>query len=161
MSFSSVYVQENSDSMPYFPTKSLNQINALLITEGDLLQKLSQLNISKTTGPDKIHAWILKEGRFGLCKPLLMLFNLSLKCGILPTGWKQAFVTPIFKKGSWYDPNNYRPVSLTSQVCKVLESLVSERMTQFFMRHKLITQHQHGFTINWKILSDKSVDSLE
>ena len=69
--FSSVYVKENSDSLPHFPPRSLNQINLLSITEGDLLQKLSQPNISKTFGPDKIHAWILKEGRFGLCKPLL------------------------------------------------------------------------------------------
>ena len=116
--------------------------------------KLSQLNISKTTGPDKIHAWILKEGRFGLCKPLLMLFNLSLKCGKLPTEWKQAVVTPMFKKVSRYDPNNYHPVSLTSQVCKILESLVSERMSQFFMQHKLITQHQHGFTIGRSCLTN-------
>ena len=66
--------------MPHFPPGSLKQVNALSITEGDLLQKLAQLNISKTAGPDKLHAWILKEGCFGLCKPLLMLFNLSLKC---------------------------------------------------------------------------------
>ena len=52
--------------MPHFPLNSSYQIDALLITEGDLRQKLSQLNISKTTGPDKIHAWILKEGSFGL-----------------------------------------------------------------------------------------------
>ena len=96
--FSSVYVKENSDSMSHFPPRSSNYINALSITKGDLLQKLSQLNISKTVGPDKIHAWILKEGHFGLCKPLLMLFNLSLKCGKLPTEWKQALVTPIFKR---------------------------------------------------------------
>ena len=83
-----------------------------------------------------------------------MLFNLSLKCGKLPTEWKQALVTPIFKKGSWYDTNNYRPVSLTSLVCKVLESLVSEKMTQFFMQHKLITQHQHGFTTGRSCLTN-------
>ena len=41
-------------------------------------------------GPDKIHIWILKEGQLGLCKPLTMLFNLSLKSGKPPTAWKQA-----------------------------------------------------------------------
>ena len=80
------------------------------------MQRLSQLNTSKVTGPDKIHSWILKEGQYGLFKPLSMLYNLSLKCGKLLTEWKQALVTPIFKKGSLHDPNNYRPVSLTSQV---------------------------------------------
>ena len=60
--------------------------------------------------------------------------------------WKQANVTPIFKKGSRYDPNNYRPVSLTSQVCKILESFVSVSITNFLMQNKLITPYQHGFT---------------
>ena len=78
---------------------SHSQISSLVIAEEDLLQKLSQLNTSKAMGPDRIHTWILKEGRYGLCKPLLMLFNLSLKCGKLPTDWKQATVTPIFKRG--------------------------------------------------------------
>ena len=60
--------------MPDFPPRSHNQIDLLTIAEEDLLQKLSLLHTSKTTGPDRIHAWILKEGRYGLCKPLLMLF---------------------------------------------------------------------------------------
>ena len=107
---------------------------------------MSQLNISKAMDPDKIHAWILKEGRYGLYKPLSMLYNLSLKCGKLPTDWKQAIVTPIFKKGCRHDPNNYRPVSLTSQVCKVLEFFVSSSITNFLTQNNLITQHQHGFT---------------
>ena len=144
--FSSVYVKENVINVPDFPSRSHNQINSLIIAEEDLLQKLSQLNISKAMGPDKIHAWILKEGRYGLCKPLSMLYNLSLKCSKLPTDWKQAIVTPIFKKGCRHDPNNYRPVSLTSQVCKVLEFFVSSSITNFLTQNNLITQHQHGFT---------------
>ena len=140
-----MYVKENVTNVPDFPSRSHNQINSLIIAEEDLLQKLSQLNISKATGPDKIHAWILKEGRYGLCKPLSMLYNLSLKCGKLATDWKQAIVTPIFKKGCHYDPNNYCPVSLTSQVCKVLEFFVSGSITNFLAHNELITQHQHGF----------------
>ena len=141
-----MYIKENVNNIPVFSPRSFNQISSLSITEEDLLQRLSQLNTSKTTGPDKIHSWILKEGRYGLCKPLSMLYNLSLKCGKLPTEWKQALVTPIFKKGSRYDPNNYRPVSLTSQVCKVLKSFILSSISQFFTQNKLITQHQHGFT---------------
>ena len=144
--FSSVYVEEDTANVPDFPPRCLNRIDSLAITEEDLLLRLSQLNTSKATGPDRIHAWILKEGRYGLCKPLSMLYNLSLDCGKLPMDWKQANVTPIFKKGSRYDPNNYRPVSLTSQVCKILESFVSVSITNFLTQNKLITPYQHGFT---------------
>ena len=59
--------------MPDFPPRSHNQINLLTIAEEDLLHKLSQLNTSKATGPDGVHAWILNGGRYDLCKPLLIL----------------------------------------------------------------------------------------
>ena len=74
------------------------------------------------------------------------IYNLSLKCGQFPLDWKQVLVTPIFKNGFWYDPNSYRPVSLTSQVCKILESFVSSSITEFLTQYRLISQHQHGFT---------------
>ena len=49
---------------------------------------------------------------------LTHIFQQSLSTGVLPTQWKHAYVTPIFKKGAKTDPTNYRPVSLTSVVCK-------------------------------------------
>ena len=144
--FSGVYIKEDVTNIPEFPTRCGVHINSLSITEEDLLQKLSTLNTGKAMGPDKIHTWILKEGRQGLCKPLTMLFNLSLNSGNLPIEWKQALVTPIFKKGSRFDPNNYRPVSLTSQVCKVLEYFVSAFITKHLTQNSLVSQQQHGFT---------------
>ena len=123
--FNSVYIKEDASNIPEFATRSCNEINSL---SDDLL---SHLNTSKAMGPDKIHAWVLKEGRHGLRKPLSMLYNLSLKSGKFPSDWKQALVTPIFKKGSRYDPKNYRPVSLTSEVCKILESFVSSSISEF------------------------------
>jgi len=73
-----------------------------------------------------------------------ILFNLLLKTGELPIDWIQALVTPIFKKGSRYDANNYRPVSLTSQVCKVLEHFVSTFITRHLIQIYLLSQQQHG-----------------
>ena len=56
--------------------------------------------------------------------PLAKVFNLSLEEGIVPSEWKDANITPLFKKGSRNKPENYRPVSLTSVVCKLLETLI-------------------------------------
>ena len=55
--------------------------------------------------------------------PLARVFNLSLKEGVVPFEWKEANIIPLFKKGSRNKSENYRPVSLTSVICKLLERL--------------------------------------
>ena len=60
--------------------------------------------------------------------------------------WKMANTTPIFKKGSKTIPTNYRPVSLTSQVVKILESLIHFRIMQYLSENNIVTPYQHGFT---------------
>ena len=62
-----------------------------------------------------------------------------------PNEWKNANVTPIHKKGDRTDPSNYRPVSLTSQVCKVLESIIVDKITEHLTKNNLLNDAQHGF----------------
>ena len=59
--------------------------------------------------------------------------------------WKSATVSPIYKSGSKNDPANYRPISLTSQLCKVLESLMRDRIVRHLENNQLIGETQHGF----------------
>ena len=70
---------------------------------------------------------------------------MSLEERILPSEWKEANITPLFKEGSRNNPENYRPVSLTSVVCKLLETLIRDHMVEFLVKHKLINTFQHGF----------------
>ena len=77
-------------------------------------------------GPDMIPSFILKEFADILSAPLTIIFNKSLSEGRVPSDWRTAEVTPIFKKGDKTASCNYRPVSLTSIVCKVLESFVTD-----------------------------------
>ena len=74
-------------------------------------------------GPDGIPAIILKELCEELCLPMSIIFNKSISTGEIPKEWKVAEVTAIFKKGNKQEPGNYRPVSLTSISCKILESI--------------------------------------
>ena len=74
-----------------------------------------------------------------------MIFNRSLDDGIVPQGWKMANVTPVFKKGSRHDPDNYRPVSLTSHVGKLSESLIRDEMVSHLKNNELINKSQHRF----------------
>lgn len=78
-------------------------------------------------------------------KPLQVLFRKSLDTGELPEAWKTANVTPIFKKGTKGDPANYRPVSLTSVPCKLLESVVKDKIMAHLIENDLIRDSQHGF----------------
>ena len=77
--------------------------------------------------------------------PLARVFNLSLKEGVVPFEWKEANIIPLFKKGSRNKSENYRPVSLTSVICKLLERLIKDHMVDFLVKHKLLNSSQHGF----------------
>ena len=71
--------------------------------------------------------------------------NTSLTEKCLPQEWKDAKVSPIFKKGSRSTPGNYRPVSLTSIVCKLTESIIRDHVMQHLVKNELLTSCQHGF----------------
>ncbi len=74
-----------------------------------------------------------------------MLFQKSYNTGETPSDWKNANVTPIFKKGKKCKASNYRPVSLTSIVCKLMESIIKDDMTEYLESNKIIKNSQHGF----------------
>ena len=146
--FSSVFTKENKNNIPNtIPgEKSENTfLSDIIITEKAVLDKLNNLNTNKTPGADNIHPRVLKELSMSLSKPLTYLFNKSINDGQLPTDWKTANVSAIFKKGEKSDANNYRPVSLTSIVCKILESIIRDVLQNFFENQNLYSSCQHGF----------------
>ena len=85
---------------------------------------------------------------------LTELYNKSLKTGDVPEDWKLANVTPIFKKGKRSNSANYRPVSLTIILCKVLESLIRDKVIDHLNLYKLIKDTQHGFVKNRSCLTN-------
>jgi hypothetical protein len=80
-----------------------------------------------------------------LAKPLAIIFTNLLADECVPGMWKKANVCPIFKKGIKGDTGNYRPVSLTCVVGKVIESLLRDKILQHLVLNKLIRKSQHGF----------------
>jgi len=69
----------------------------------------------------------------------------SVVSGTLPDLWKQANVTPLFKKGSRLKTSNYRPVSLTSIPCKLLERIIADQIMVHLVNNGILTKKQHGF----------------
>ena len=70
---------------------------------------------------------------------------MSLKEGVVPFEWKEANIIPLFKKGSRNKSENYRPVSLTLVICKLLEKVIKDHVVDFLVKHKLLNSSQHGF----------------
>ena len=107
------------------------------ITEEDVKRVIDKFKICKSPGPDKIYPRILKEVEEAICKPLCTIFNLSLRTGKVVSEWKLANVTPLFKKGDKSNPGNYRPISLTSVVCKLMESILRDKIVEFLEKNNI------------------------
>ena len=107
--------------------------------------KLSKLRPDKSMGPDGFHPKLLRECADELSEPLSIIYALSYEEGSLPQDWKQANVTPIFKKGNKNEASNYRPVSLTSVVCKVMESIIRDELIKVTEANGIFPDEQHGF----------------
>ena len=145
IAFQSVYTVEDSPS-PQLESAVKKELTKITVSEGEVLKELKLLDAYKAPGPDNISAYILKLCAEELAKPLTMLYNLSLRKGKVLIQWKIANIAPIFKgKGSRDDPLNYRPVSLTSIVCKVLEKIIRRKVTEHLREMSFFCEGQHGF----------------
>ena len=77
--------------------------------------------------------------------PLVLIFQESLRTGLMPVQWKEANVTAIFKKKELRcEPGNYRPVSLTSQIGRIFERIIRDHLVKFLEDNDLLKDSQHG-----------------
>ena len=143
--FQSVFTSEDDD-LPVPPTYNYeDELSNFPISEEKVKKLLSELHPGKAAGPDGLHPMLLSKTADALASPFTILFRQSLSEGKIPEDWRKAKVCPIFKKGSRLSANNYRPVSLTSVVCKIMEKLVRENIIKHLEMNKLINDNQHGF----------------
>jgi len=145
--FSGVFTREDATNVPCVDHQSYTAelLTTIDIEESQVLNLLKKLQPDKSPGSDGIHPHVLKECAAELTKPLSIIFRSSLCEGQLPQSWKEANVTPIYKKGSRSSVGNYRPVSLTSVCCKVLEKLVRNALLSHMIDNGLLSDYQHGF----------------
>ena len=144
--FASVFTREDTVSIPTLNDRPYDvNLTDIVITPEMAEKKLLKLKISKSAGPDGFHPRILKELSKSITVPLCKIFNKSIMEGCLPNEWKEAHITPIHKKGPKTSPGNYRPVSLTSVVGKLMESSVRDKLVSHMMENQLFCDTQHGF----------------
>jgi len=89
-----------------------------------------------------------------VCHPVYLIFRKSLDGGLVPGDWRHANVTPIYKKGNRGLAENYRPVSLTSQICKAVETIIWNKIVDHLEGKALLRESQHGFRIGRSCLTN-------
>lgn len=144
--FKSVFTEEDTSNVPSKGKSPYPDMPGITVREKGVRILLQKLRPDTATGPDSIPAYILKTAAVEIAPLLTKIFQLSLDTGQVPTDWKQANVVPIYKnKGDKHMPANYRPVSLTSITCKVLEHILHSNIMDHFDHHKILSDAQHGF----------------
>ena len=120
-------------------------LESIEFTEDDIATSILQLTANSSPGLDGVPALLLRNCVQELKKPIYNLWKLSMKVGKLPSMMKLSVVIPVFKGGSRSDAGNYRPISLTSHICKVFERIIVNHLTSYFNKASLYNQRQHGF----------------
>ena len=105
-------------------TEESNVLTDIVRREEKLLKVVEKLKNNKAAGVDGLVSTYVKGSKQCVKKPLLNIFRRSMEESVIPEEWKRANVTAIFKKGVKWDPANYRPVSLTSQIGKIMERII-------------------------------------
>ena len=104
-----------------------------------------RLSPNSAAGPDCIPSSLLVNCATELAPVLLLIFSHSLSHGVIPKSWKRAAIVPIYKSGDKTVPSNYRPISLTSVICKVLERIIRKQVFSFLDQKGCLNSTQHGF----------------
>lgn len=118
------------------------------ISEREVLQALSQTTES-SPGEDKITYSMIKNSHPTLITSIVHLFNKIFINNEFPNAWRSAIVVAIPKPGKDHrKPENFRPISLTSVLCKLLEKIVNFRLVWYLETNGYITQSQSGFRKN-------------
>ena len=153
-SFNSFFCRIGSDLCAKFPTGVQTQnpypnftqtFSFTKISSDFICRELKTLKSTKATGLDNINARLLRDAAEIVAQPLTFIMNSSLQSGMVPTSWKKARVTPIFKADSPLLPSNYRPISILPVCMKLFEKAVQKQLVSYLMKHNILCHQQSGF----------------
>ena len=114
-------------------------------SEVDIANAINNLKKNSAAGPDGIPAIFLINTKDSIKSPLQIILRRGLDEGVVPDVLKLAYVTPIHKGDSKMNPENYRPISLTSHIMKIFERVIKVHLVRHMEKHCLLKKNQHGF----------------
>jgi hypothetical protein len=125
--------------------RAQGQLDDVLLTEAKIKEKIRRIKPASAPGQDGIGAMLLQQLSDQVAPAMYIIYRKVLDEGKVPADWKRANVTPIYKKCNKTDPGNYRPVSLTSISCKVLEMQIRDELVQHMVDSGHLEESHHGF----------------
>lgn len=143
--FSSVFTRESALKDVDLPSYCFPRMLPIIINSQGIMKLIENLKISSAPGPDNISAKILKGTKEISSQILQIIFTQSITDSSLPNDWKISKVVPVYKSGSRSDPSNYRPISLTSIACKLLEHIIYSQIACHLGDHSFFFHNQHVF----------------
>jgi len=120
-------------------------LNNSPVTVTEIIEATTQLQSKKSEDMNGLSMFFIKKFINILAYPLYHVIYKSFETGIVPSQLKIAKIVPIFKSGDRLSPNNYRPISLLPNFSKILEKIVSNRLTHFLNEHEILSPTQFGF----------------
>ena len=135
---------------PVSDTSCLTDIN---FSESVIIDAIRELSPNSAAGPDGIPSSLLINCASEIAPLLSKLFTASFLKGYIPPSFKRAAIVPIFKSGDKCLPGNYRPISLTSVICKVYERIIRKQVFSFLCDKNCLNDTQHGFRSGRSCLS--------
>ena len=119
-----------------------------VIKDKEILNCISKLKNNKACGLDSIKNEMIKSGASIFLPCLHKLFNLIFSSGLYPSSWALGYISPIFKTGDSSNPENYLGITITSNIGKVFNMVLNNRLDQFLEENQIIEKVQIGFTKN-------------
>ena len=145
--FQSVFTAK-SNGILSLESKTTERLDEISFTEADIVKAINKLQPKTSRTPDDIAPIVIKKIYPFIIPFLKRFFKLCFDKGELPDQWKLALVTPIFKKGCKNKASNYRPISLTSILCRLMEYIIKEAIINYLIKNNLLSDNQHGFLPN-------------
>lgn len=143
--FQSVFTMDLTEKPLHANEGSFVQMPEIEIGHNGILSLLNNLKVEKAIGPDGIPNHVLKSCADIISCFLFIIFTRSLQNASLPHDWKHANVVPVHKSGARNTVENYRPISLTSVSCKIMEHIIYSNLISHLNVNSFFIPTQHGF----------------
>ena len=160
--FNSVFTKPNQtsvikDPVTFFLSHTTREDDLFLtditLSDSIIIEAIKELSPNSAGGPDGIPASLLINCAEEIAPALKKKFSHSLSSSLIPTSFKKAAIIPVFKSGDKSLPSNYRPISLTSVLSKVIEKIIRKQVLTFLSHRGYLNNTQHGFRSGRSCLS--------
>ena len=145
--YASVFSNPNAAGKkePKFECDLRSTLEDFTFTKEDIIKAIDEVDENSSCGENDIPAILIKKCKHQLSYPLLLIWRDSLDKGYIPNIYKQQIITPVHKKSSKAEAENYRPISLTSHIIKIFERLIRKHIVKHLEENDIICKNQHGF----------------